>query len=721
MFAGKILLSCTAMSALAGSAAYAQSSADVPEPQKGVVQDIIVTAQRRDERLQDVPVAVTAVNAEQLTNLGITSALDLRVAAPALNSTNASGVFASSIRGVGSFAFAPAVESPVALYIDGVYIAAPQSSEVALNNVENIEVLKGPQGTLFGRSATGGLIQITTATPTDQYKGDFSIGYGNFDSWTGKAYISGRIADGLAADFAFTGRHRGDGFGRNVTTSSSVGDVHHDISTRSKMVWTVDPATTVTLIGSYWDGRDTIGYPVPFPGKVSGFVPGRVGPDRGWDAESDVDFRKKGWTANGALKISHEFDAVRLLSITAYRKGQIQYSQDLDYSPFPVASLDLLQRDKQFSQELQLSSIGSGRLKWTAGLFYFHLASDYTPQTVDLSGVPGVNGAITFGGKETGRSYAGYGQATYELLDDTNLTLGGRYTRETRKDVDPSQIFTIPGVGSFPPSIAPTRSDTASRFTYRISLDHRFSDQILGYVSYNTGFKSGGFNAGNPSVAPYKPENLKAAELGLKTDLLDRHLRFNVSGFYYKYKNIQVQKIDLFSLFLTNGAAARIYGVDADFTTVLSDSFSFTGGFNWIDTKFEAFPGCPVSQPQGGVPLNPNGDCAGNQLPFAAKFTGSVAANYTTKLAGGEFAASANVYYNSGYAFEPDNVTKQDRYAKLGASLKWKADNGLSLGVYGTNLTNRRTVALSTTQTSGNVAAVWAEPRQYGVTLGYSF
>ena len=713
------LLTCTAMSAGANMAAYAQTAAD--GAQGGGIQDIIVTAQRRDERLQDVPVAVTAVDASQLSNLGVESALDLRVAAPALNSTNASGVFASSIRGVGSFAFAPAVESPVALYIDGVYIAAPQSSEVALNNVENIEVLKGPQGTLFGRNATGGLIQITTATPSDTYTGDFSIGYGNYDSWIGKAYISGPIAEGLAADFAITGRHRGDGFGRNVTTGSDVGDIHHDISARSKMVWSVDPATTVTLIGSYWDGRDTIGYPVPFPGKVSGFVPGRIGPDRGWDAESDEDFRKKGWTANGALKISHDFQAVRLLSISAYRKGKIQYSQDLDYSPFSVATLDLYQEDKQFSQELQLSSIGNDRLKWTAGLFYFHLASDYTPQTVDLSGVPGVNGAITFGGKETGRSYAAYGQASYEIFNDTNLTLGGRYTRETRKDIASSQTFAIPGLPPFPATVAPDRSDTASRFTYRISLDHRFSDQLLGYVSYNTGFKSGGFNAGVPTAAPYKPENLKAAEIGLKTDLFDRHLRFNVAGFYYDYKNIQVQKIDLFSLFLTNGAAARVYGLDADFTAILVDGLSLTGGFNWLDTKFKAFPGCPTSQPQGGVPLNPAGDCAGNQLPFAAKFTGSVAANYSAKLGSGELSASANVYYNSGYAFEPDNVTKQDRYAKIGASLKWKGDNGMSLGVYGTNLTNRRTVALSTTQTSGNVAAVWAEPRQYGVTLGYSF
>jgi iron complex outermembrane receptor protein len=271
------------------------------------------------------------------------------------------------------------------------------------------------------------------------------------------------------------------------------------------------------------------------------------------------------------------------------------------------------------------------------------------------------------------------------------------------------------------PSPRPDRSDTAGRFTYRISLDHRFSEEVLGYISYSTGFKSGGYNSGVPTAAPFKPEDLKAGEVGLKTDLFNRRLRLNVAGFYYDYKNIQVQKIALFALFLSNGAAARDYGLDADFTAVLSDSFTLTGGFTWLNPKFTSFPGCPVSTPQGGVPLNPNGNCGGNQLPFAAKFSSSVAANYTVPMGNGKLGASANVYTNSGYGFEPDDVTRQDSYAKVGASLKWTSDRNFSVGAYGTNLTNRRTMSLAATQAGGNVGVLWADPRIYGVRLGYKF
>lgn len=704
--------------------AAAQASTTADSSQVG---EIIVTAQKRDERLQDVPVAVAVATGAQLTAIGVESSVDLRLAVPSLNSTPASGYVANSIRGVGALGFAPGIESPVGLYIDGVYIAAPQASEMSLNNVASVEVLKGPQGTLFGRNATGGLINIKTKTPGQSAEGKFSLSYGNLGTLSGSAYLGGGLGENLVADIAVNARTR-DGFGKNVPTGTDVGEVHHDVSVRSKVVWTPSSGTTVTATGSYWDGRDTNGWFVEVPGNKNGFIPGRVAIDRGYDASTNSETVQDGWSALGALKIEHDFGGVSLTSTSAYREGNLFLTRDLDYSEINSANLLLEQRDRQFSQELQLSSTGSSRLKWTAGLFYFYLKSEYRPLVVDLADFPFAGIVYTSNEAQTGKSYAGYGQATYALTDATNLTLGGRYTTETRAAIDASDNVFIPAFNLNIPTIYSDRSIKANRFTYRISLDHRFSPELMVYASYNTGFKSGGFNTGAPGTPSYDPEKIKAAEFGAKMDLLDRKLRLNLAAFHYDYSDIQVQRIALANLLVFNGAKARINGVDGDFTAVITPNFNLTGGFTWLDTKFKSFPVCPISVPGGGVPLvtsgpgtaYPNG-CAGNEIAFAAKFTGSVAANYTAPLGDGELQLSSNLYYNSGYFFETDNVLRQPKYAKVGVSAKWMSNSGLTIGVYGRNLTDKRTALFEGSQTSGNTSAAWADPREYGVTLGFQF
>ncbi len=695
--------------------ALAQATA-VEQERSGGIGDIIVTAQRRDERLQDVPVAVTVASNEQLQAAGVDSVVDLRVAAPALNSTASSGIFSSSIRGVGSLGFSPGLESPVALYVDGVYIATPLASELALNNIGGVEVLKGPQGTLFGRNATGGLIQVSTAEPKSTPSGKFSAEYGSYNNLVGTGYVSSGIADGLAMDLAVRAQTR-NGYGENITTGEDVGDIHHDILVRSKILWKPGPDTRITAIGNYWDGRNRAGYSVGAPGTVNGWT-GRVNPDLGYDTDTDLNFELDGWTAGGSLKIEHDMGDIRFMSLTAYRKANLRIDRDLDFTPSNVAILDLLQTDKQFSQELQLSSIGSSRLKWTAGVFYFNLTSAYPRILVDLSN--SVNAAaITIDATQQGKSGAVYGQATYEITDGTNLTLGGRYTSERREEKNSSQFIDPVGISGFLIPVADRRR-TDSKFTYRVSLDHRFSDELLAYASVNTGFKSGGYNTNSPGEPAFKPESLTAYEVGLKSDLFDRRLRINLAGFYYDYKDLQVQRTGTFALIVFNGAKARIYGVDADVTASLTDNLTLTSGFALIDTKFKSFEGCPIAQPMGGIP-QVTGSCTGNDVPFAAKFTASGALNYTREVASGELQASGNIYYNSGYFFESDNVLRQARYAKLGASLKWTSKDGYSISIVGRNLTDRRTLASAGSQSNGNLTSTWADPRTFSVILGMQF
>lgn len=716
---GVSILAWSAIGALTTGPAYAQSTntgaADASSEAK--LEDIIVTAQKRSERLQDVPIAVTAVKGEQLSALGVESAVDLRVAAPSLNSTNSNGYFASSIRGVGSLNFAALAESPVALYIDGVYVAAAQANELTLNNVQSVEVLKGPQGTLFGRNSTGGVIQITTAVPSDITTGKFDVSYANYETVIGNAYLSGGLTDNLAADIAITGRTQAEGWGKDIVTGSNVSQTKRDISIRSKLAWKPGPDTTVTVIGSYWDGDGSAGTNTAYPGKFSGPVPGRVNPDLGYNTDSNIDFVRSGSSAGATLKIDHNFDNFRISSISAYRRTTDFVGEDLDFTPVNAESLEARQRDKQFTQELQISSTGSSRLNWTAGLYYFDARSSYQPLDLHLTGA-GLN--LTLYDELTARSGAAYAQATYEILDATNLTLGGRYTTERRGDIDNSQILNIPFLGFTIPTAFPDRHVTADKFTYRVSLDHRFSDEVLAYAAMNTGFKSGGYNPNAPAEAPYRPETIKAYEVGLKTDLFARRLRFNVAGFYYDYGDIQVQKLENSSIFVFNGASARIYGTDVDFTAVLSNAFTLTGGINWISPQFQNFSNCSVSSPAGGQPLS-TGSCNGHQIPFAAKFTGSVAGNYSAPVGRGTLQATANVYFNSGFYFEPDNVVRQPSYAKLATSVKWRSDRGFTIGLFGRNLTQRRTAGFAASQIDGNVVVTYDEPRVFGATLGYEF
>ena len=716
----KTVLLCGAVLTWAGSANAQSTPGDssAAADEGNVVADIIVTAQKRSERLQDVPIAVTAVRGEQLEALNVQSSLDLRIVAPSLNSVPSGGYVANTIRSVGSFGFAPGIESPVGLYMDGVYIAAPISTELRLNNIRSVEVLKGPQGTLFGRNATGGVIQINTVDPSFTPRGRFYVEYGNYETAAGSAYVSGPITDELAADLSVLARTQQKGFGRNRITGKDVGATDHDVYLRSKLLWKPGPNTTVTAIGHYWDGRDGQSYSVGVPGTLSGFIPGLVQPDLGYDRATDVDLIHSAWSAGGTLKIDHDFNGVRLSNIVSYRTGTGFVLDDVDSTPFAVGTVFASQRDRQITEELQLSSIGQARLTWTAGLYYFRLKTGY----YDPSGIkfllppPGLS--LDFTASQIAESYAGYAQASYAIFDDTNLTLGGRYTHETRKEVDASQILRMGPIEI--PTVFPDRKFTANKFTYRISLDHRFSEDLMAYASFNSGFKSGGFSTGAPGAAPYRPENLDAYEVGFKSDLFDRRLRLNVAAYYYEYADMQVQQVGLISLDLTNAGSSRVYGAEADFTAILSDGLTLTGGFNWNDAKFERFPGCPISQPQGGVPVV-SGSCDGNQIPFASKFTGSAALSYATRIWGGKLQLSGNVYYNDGIYFEANNVLFQPSYTKFGGTMRWTADNGISITLFGSNLTDRRTRIGAGTQISGNARTSWAEPRTYGVRLGYEF
>lgn len=688
------------------------------------IEEVVVTAQKRAENLQDVPIAVSVVTASQLAQADANGILDLRLVIPTLNVTLSGGYVTYALRGLGSNGFGVGVENPIALYVDGVYIAAPAASLMSLNNIAQVEVLKGPQGTLFGRNATGGLIQITTKDPTQQSTGDLSLTYGNFNTIGADAYVSGGLTNAVTADLAVHASHQGDGWGTNLFDGHDVYRVDHDVAVRSKINFDPNPETHFSLTLDDSDNRNSlVAYHLP-PGTLSGFPPPAglppLGPtpNIGYNIDSDVDPLLTIRSSGASLRWDQEIGGLKFTSISALRDSRTNFINDNDTTQYDTESYNIVQRDNQFSQEFQLRSDTASKLTWLLGSYYFHASDKYDPFFLVANDL-GVD--VHLLNTQTTSSIAGYGQATYEIFDATHLTVGGRYTNEEHKTFDGvTQITVLPSLFEPPPSDAPNRSATFDKFTYRVSLDHRYSDAVLAYASFDTGFKSGGFNVATPGSDPYQPETLAAYEIGLKTDLLDKRVRLNVAGYYYNYKDVQVDQLVNGLVSVVNGAVAHIYGVDGDISAKVTDSLRLDASFGAASPKFTSFPNCAIGVAVGGAPSTP-GDCAGNLLPLASRFVASLGADYTQAVGTGSINFSGGAYFNSGFYFESDNVIKQSSFAELGSAVTYSARNGMYVRAFGKNLTNERVIAFENTSQSGGHYNYYAAPRTYGITVGVKY
>ena len=739
-----LLLSSVGLLSMISSAAIAQNAPAEPAAaaQDAIegIQDIVVTAQRRSERLQDVPVAVTAATASRLAAVGIQSSQDLSVITPGLTIPQTSGYTQPRIRGVGTTSNGPGVENPVATYIDGVYIASAPSSLLTLNNIDRIEVLKGPQGTLFGRNATGGLIQIITRDPKPTPGAAFNLTYGNYQTIIADAYVTGGLSDIVSADLAMRYEHQSKGYGTNLFNGQDVGKLDHDFAGRAKLL--VEPAdgTTIRIALDYED-RDSdrdIQHLRPEAGVFDFNIPPFGGPfplGGTYDVNQNYEFKNKLKAGGASLQVNQEFGAVSLQSISAYRKSTYQFNLDLDLLPIDGFTAFSKAKFSQFSQELQLSSNDNGPLKWVAGLFYFHSKDGWQPINIGIGplvnqAVPGAAVNIIDQNYQKTDAFAAYAQATYEILTDTNITLGGRYNYE-RKSVsgtDTTLVFGTPVLSTpFPrPGLGIPTKINFKRFNYRVSLDHKFTPDVMGYVSYNTGFKSGGFVLAKVDAQPFKPEDIKAAEAGLKTQLFDRRVRLNAAAFYYDYKNIQVQRFDAGSQLIYNGAKAEMYGLDLDGEIVLTRGLSITGGFSWIHARFKSFPqadlivpkaGCPVPPPGGVVPC----EAAGNRLPQTPDYTFNIGGDYSIETDIGKIALNATYYRTGKFYAAPDNVAFQKGYDLINASISWTdPDDHVTVKLWGKNL-GKTVYTTSLIEGFTGVDVSYGYPRTYGITAGFKF
>src|SRR5882724_584807 len=640
------ILCCSASAEAQNLPSFARQSTDASD-----IPEIIVTAQRRNENLQDVPIAVSAVSAAQLEIQGITSTLDIGRAVPSLIVTQTFGYVLPRIRGVGNSVVGAGYESGVATYIDGVYLAAAPAGLLSLNNIAQIEVLKGPQGTLFGRNATGGLVSIITREPSSTPGGTIEFSYGDYRTATTDLYLTGGLGSAVAADFAGHIGTQGQGYGINRFNGRDVNRTDNDTALRSSLLVTPSEDTRIRLTLDYEQNKGSVYGAVRLaPGTSTTFPQGPI--QSAWDVDSDD--QPFNWFKGGGVtaRIEQNLGFGKLTSISAYRESQNVVGFDADATPTPALDLFEAQRDKQLSEEINLTSNPSSLIRWVGGLYYFGATSGYNPGQVTFYGflqppTPfGSIAALSNFGRERTESYAGYAQATAPVANDTNLTVGLRYSSE-RHILDGYQTIDIAGSpsGLETPFAEQTRS--FSDPTWRVSLDHRFSPELMAYVSENRGFKSGGFNPQVPTDPAYDPEKLDAYEIGIKSDLFNRRLRLDAAAFYYDYANLQVAKFTGSQTTYYNGAAARIYGLDADFEIRPMTNLTVSGGFTLLNDRFTNFPNAVFAfQVPGGLDTEIR-SAAGNRLPQTADFTATVNADYHLPTSFGGAGLDLSYGYNS--------------------------------------------------------------------------
>jgi iron complex outermembrane receptor protein len=722
-------LASSALIGLAAVVLITPARAASGDSESGGIEEIIVTAQKRVESAQDVGITLTAFSGEELANKGVTTSEDLALYTPGLtvNETAATGVPLYTIRGVGFQDYSTAASSTVGLYFDEVAMPYTVMSRGAVFDVQRVEVLKGPQGDLYGRNTTAGQISYISNLPTRELKGGIKASYGSFQTVDAEGFISGPITDGMRGRLAFTTTQSNEGWQRSLTRPGDKLGKKNVFAVRGLLDADLGPVNALLRVqyvkdksdnkaNTAYDGR-LVGLPMmalPYRGLLPYVIAGTEPP---WYSTGDN--RAADWTnsytdPNGvtynlrprrnndltslSLKLNWPLsDSVALTSVTGYDKFKRKETNDWDGMPVNDSSNINTSDIKVFSQELRLTGQGE-RLNWVGGLYYSSDKVDEFYNYFMSDSLFGL-GSVEFGVppfefspilqlhtiySQKTTSAAAFGHAEYNLTDKLRLVGGLRYTDEKRKwrgctydaqDYDPqvdaagtlarftnllfgttlgpgacgtidddpnspTYIFALIGGPDVNDAFHVYRETIhAKKWMYKAGVDYHFTPDVMAYASISHGFKSGGFNGANSNTTQqlkgYKPEELDAYELGLKSTLFDQRLQLNLSSFYYNYKNKQEQ--DLAVTFvgnisgLTNVPKSRIYGAEADLKWAPVRGLLFNFGAAWLSTRVQEWMAVSNSSVWPNVVRF---DASGLDLPQSPRWQLNGGLDYTHDLAG---------------------------------------------------------------------------------------
>jgi iron complex outermembrane recepter protein len=715
--------------------AFAQTAPLQPalDEQGDSLNEIVVTALRRDTTLQRTPAAVTAISGEEMTTRGIATLEDLSAAIPDVSFGKNIGQAHISIRGIGADSVVAGQDPRVAFYQDGVYIARPDAQVLGMFDVGTVQVLKGPQGTLYGRNATGGAIVVTSAAPTNNLEGYIRLGYGNYNDVKLESAVSVPLAPTLSARFAVSYNRR-DGYGRNIVTGTGIDDLNEG-GARASLLWKpVDKLELLTIL-DYSREDDRANGLHYFGSAQPGVVP--LGLTLGGtallnsrniasDIDPKVDITTWGLTEQG------KYDAgwARIKSTTAFRKVESENLTDIDGTSVQLGYDRLFDNAKQVSEELTVDGDVGRRLSWLAGGQYFYEdigpAGSHIPISSAVLGGPlSLRDAFFSLGFQKTYGAAGYGQVSYELIDGLKLTAGGRYSTEKKTLNDTFQLdFSRPynpGDPLVPTAGFPRHLENRfSRFTPTATLEYQLDRDIFAYFTYGKGFKSGGYNFGVNQPA-YQPEKITSYEAGIKSSLADGAVTANLIGFHYDYSDLQVTQVRGNTSVTENAATAKVNGFELELAIRPLRGLTLGSNIAYVDAKYDKFTSRDPSNLAAGVQ-----DLSGNRLAQAPKVSFNVYAQNSWNIHSYELAARADYNYTGSQYFTPfDNpLIAQGAYDVASASLTLRSVSRWSIQGYVHNIGNTKAIQqtyVSSTLFHIPVLGTLIPPRTYGVKLGYDF
>lgn len=708
------------------------------------MEEVVVTARKREERVLDTPIAITAISGAQMEIRGMENITSVGDIAPNVNfsfagtSSGSGSAAVVFIRGVGQNDFIPVTDPGVGVYVDGVYLGRSVGSVLELMDFERVEVLRGPQGTLFGRNTIGGAINVISKSPGDETTGRLRAVVGDDSRFELGGTLSTPLGDNVGFLGTIMSKNR-DGYVERPFGGKAMGD-DDMLGARAKLVWDATDNVAVTFSADYVRERETSAPEVSTNYNATSLFGGfwnnnmfgngstsancAVNPTDQSDPEcANNQYSGAPYTSfetgpsinnidNWGISLIVDWeisDAVTMRSITAHRDLDAQFARANDGMPFDIFNLEYDYTAEQFSQEFQfLGTSVNEQLDWVAGLYYFEEQANDASR---LGALP-PNFPRRAGGATDNDNWAIFGEGTYHATDSLHLTLGLRYTDETKRYTPdnfwiPQDIFVVPPVEN---------KDSFDEVSWRATVGYDLNESSNVYFTASTGFKSGGFNsriAGFTFVPAYDPETVTLLELGFKGAVQDGRFRYAVAIFDSDYEDMQVAANPPGSIatITSNAAEGSISGIEGEIEWMPVDALLINASVGFLDAKYDDTGTAVVS--------------VADDFIRAPEFTGNLGISYQVEAAGGYITPRLDWTYTSETQFEPvnDPFVAQDGYNKADLNVsyqpqseKWKVTAGVM------NLTDEEyIIAGDSNSTIGYALAVYARPRNWFVAFNYEF